>query len=184
MWKKYNNFYTQTIKSEVGFSQLCKNVNQIPCIKKVSLTCVCKTSNSIKNVLMTLSALQLIVNRKALVVTSKQSLALIKIRKGQPLGAKICLTGGTALQFFSYFTFNIMPKLDLLKLMPYQKENIDFKFFIKSSIIFAKLGPFFNFFQFLPPIQLVLSLGKNSDKKSIFFLRSLKLPVSFSSKKN
>jgi ribosomal protein L5 len=100
MWKKYNNFYTQTIKSEVGFTQLCKNVNQIPCIKKVSLTCVCKTPNNIKNVLMTLSALQLVVNRKAKVVTSKQSLAQIKIRKGQPLGAKICLTGGTALQFF------------------------------------------------------------------------------------
>jgi len=184
MWKKYNNFYTQTIKSEVGFTQLCKNVNQIPCIKKVSLTCVCETPNNIKNVLMTLSALQLVVNRKAKVVTSKQSLAQIKIRKGQPLGAKICLNGGTALQFFNYFIFNLMPNLDLLKLMPYQKENIDFNFFIKSSIIFSKLGPFFNFFQFLPPVQLVLSFGKNSNKKNIFFLRSLKLPVSFSTKDN
>ena len=117
-------------------------------------------------------------------VTSKQSLAQIKIRKGQPLGAKICLTGGTALQFFNYFILNLMPNLDLLKLMPYQKENRDFNFFIKSSIIFSKLAPFFNFFQFLPPVQLVLSLGKNSNKKNIFFLRSLKLPVSFSTKDN
>jgi ribosomal protein L5 len=184
MWKKYNRFYTQRIKSELGVTQLCKNVNQIPCIKKISLTCVCDTPNNIKNVLMTLSALQLIVNKKAAVVISKQSLALMKIRKGQPLGAKIFLTGDTALQFFNYFTFNLMPKLDLLKLIPYNNGNTDFKFFIKSSTIFTRLGSFFNFFQFLPPVQVVLSLGKNSKKKTIFFLRFLKLPVSFSSKEN
>lgn len=184
MWKKYNRFYTQIIKSEVGFTQLCKNVNQISCIKKISLSCVCKPPNNIKQVLMTLSALQFIVNKKAKVVTSKQSLALMKIRKGQPLGAKVFLTGGTALQFFNYFSLNIVPRVDLLKLMPYYDENIDFKFSIKASTIFTRLGTFFNFFQFLPPVQVVLSLRKCSNKKNIFFLRFLKLPVSFSSKNN
>jgi len=179
MWKNYNRFYTQIIKSEVGSVYLCKNVNQIPCIKKVSLTCVSSKWSNIKNVLMTLSALQLIVNRKAKLITSRVSIALMKIRKGQPLGAKVFVTGGTGLQFLNFLIFNLMPRLDLTQLIFYNKENKDFKLFIRSSSIFSVLQPFFNFFQFLPSIQVVFTLKRSSDFKKLFFWRFLKLPVSY-----
>ena len=179
MWKNYNRFYTQIIRSEVGSVYLCKNVNQIPCIKKVSLTCVSDNWSSIKNVLMTLSALQLIVNRKAKLITSKVSIALMKIRKGQPLGAKVFITSGASLQFLHFFIFNLMPRLDLTQLISYSKESKDFKLFLRSSSIFSVLQPFFNFFQFLPSIQIVFTLKRPSDAKKIFFWRFLKLPVSY-----
>ena len=62
MWKNYNRFYTQILKSEAGYVYLCKNVNQIPSVKKVSLTCVPVNPNNSKNIIMALSALQLILN--------------------------------------------------------------------------------------------------------------------------
>ena len=182
MWKNYNRFYTQIIKSEVGSIYLCKNVNQIPSVKKASLTCVSGNPNSTKSTFMTLSALQLIANKKAKLVTSRKSIVLTKVRKGQPLGAKVFLTGGLALQFLNFLTFNLMPQLDLTKLIRCGKENTDFKFFIKSPAVFNKLTPFFNFFQFLPPIQIVFTLKGSSDLENTFLWRLLKLPVSLSKK--
>ncbi len=178
MWKNYNRFYTQTLKSEAGYFYLCKNINQIPSVKKVSLTCVPGNPNNVKSVIMALSALQLILNKKAKLVTSRDSVVLTKVRKGQPLGAKTFLTNGVVWQFINFLTFNIMPRLDLTRLLHYNKKSLDFKFFIKSPAVFNRLIPFFKFFQFLPPIQVVFTLKKSSDIDKIFFWRLLKLPVS------
>ena len=130
---------------------------------------------------MTLSSLQLVSNRKTKIVTSKRSNSLMKIRKGQPLGAKTFLTGGRGLQFLSFFTLKLMPGLDLTSLLFYHSGNSDFKFFIKSSSIFSELG---HFFQFLPPIQVIFTLKRPSNAKQIFFWRFLKLPVSSFRKDN
>ena len=184
MWKSYNRFYTQTIRSEVGSVFLCKNVNEIPYVKKISLTSVSSSPNNIRNVLMTLSSLQLVSNRKTKIVTSKRSNSLMKIWKGQPLGAKTFLTGGRGLQFLSFFTLKLMPGLDLTSLLFYHSGNSDFKFFIKSSSIFSELRHFFQFFQFLPPIQVIFTLKQPSNAKQIFFWRFLKLPVSSFRKDN
>ena len=108
----------------------------------------------------------------------------MKIRKGQPLGAKTFLTGGRGLQFLSFFTLKLMPGLDLTSLLFYHSGNSDFKFFIKSSSIFSELRHFFQFFQFLPPIQVIFTLKQPSNAKQIFFLRFLKLPVSSFRKDN
>jgi ribosomal protein L5 len=103
----------------------------------------------------------------------------MKIRKGQPLGAKVFITSGACLQFLHFFIFNLMPRLDLTQLISYSKESKDFKLFLRSSSIFSVLQPFFNFFQFLPSIQVVFTLKRPSDVKKIFFWRFLKLPVSY-----
>jgi len=178
MWKSYNRFYTQTIRSEVGSIFLCKNVNEIPSVKKISLTCVSSSPNNVRNVLMTLSSLQLVGNRKTKIVTSKRSNALMKIRKGQPLGAKTLFTSGRGLQFLNFFTLKLMPGLDLTSLLFHNSGNNDFKFFIKSFSIFSELRHFFQYFQFLPAIQVLLTLKQPSNAKLIFFWRFLKLPVS------
>jgi len=179
MWKNYNRFYTQILKTEAGYFYLCKNVNQIPSVKKVSLTCVPTNLNNSKNIIMALSALQLIVNKKARLVTARDSVILTKVRKGQPLGAKIFLTSGVVWQFIHFLTFNLMPRLDLTKLLRCKKKSLDFKFFVKSPSVFNRLIPFFKFFQFLPPIQVVFTLKRSSNVEKIFFWRLLKLPVSF-----
>ena len=182
MWKSYNRFYTRVLKSELGSVYLCKNVNQIPCLKKVSLTCVSSNLSNNKSVLMTLSALQLLVNNKSKLVTSKRSQALLKIRKGQPLGGKNFLTGDKGLQFLNFFTFNVMPSLDLTRIISLHKSSKDFTFFVQSNSIFSKLRPFFVFFQFLPPIQIVFTLKNSSIIERTFFWRFLKLPVTYSKK--
>ena len=69
-----------------------------------------------------------------------------------------------------------MPGLDLTSLLFYHSGNNDFKFFIKSSSIFSELRHFFQFFQFLPPIQVIFTLKQPSNAKQIFFWRFLKLP--------
>ena len=180
MWKSYNRFYTQIIKSEAGSIYQCRNVNQIPSVKRVSISCVSNNPNSVKSTLMTLSALQLVFDKKAKIVTSRDSVVLTKVRKGQPLGAKVFLTKGSAWQFLNFLTFNLMPQLDLTKKIYFSKRNSDFKFIIKSSAVFNVLKPFFNFFQFLPSIQVVFGFKNPPINDKPFFWRLLKLPVASS----
>lgn len=177
MWKSYDRFYSQTLKSEASLLLLSKNVHEVPRVSKISVTCLPKAPYTMKGILMALSSLQLLVNKKAKLVTANKSIVLTKVRKGQPLGATISITRGAASQFLNFLTFIVMPQLDLTKLLPCSKKSVDFKLFIRTPTAFSRLTPFFNFFQFLPPIQVVCSLKKGPSKGHLFFLRLMKLPL-------
>jgi ribosomal protein L5 len=180
MLKNFNRFYTRNLKSEAGLLFFSKNINEIPTLRKISLNCISKNSSGIKGTLMALSALQLISNKNSLMVKSQKSTILTKVRKGQPIGSRAVLTTGVIWQFLYTLTNYVMPQLDMIQFLDHQKKDTDFKFFIKSPMAFFKLRSFFYPFQFLPPVQVVFSLKKTSSIKRLFFLRLLKLPVSYS----
>ena len=123
MWKNYNRYYTQILKSEVGSIYQSRNINQIPSVEKISLTCVSNNPNSTKSILMILSAIQLVINKKARIVTAQDSIIMTKVRKGQPLGGKNSLTNDSVWLFLNFLTFNIMPLLDLTKFMQLKKND-------------------------------------------------------------
>jgi ribosomal protein L5 len=182
MWKGFNRFYRRNLKSEAGLLFFSKNINQIPTLRKVGLNCVPHNFSGTKGTLLTLSALQLISNKKSLLVSSRKSTILTKVRKGQPIGSRLVFTSEALWQFFNSLTNFVIPQLDLIQLFRHQKKSSDFKFFIKSPMSFAKLGSFFYSFQFLPPIQVTFTFKKISNRNKFFFLRLLKLPVSLSEK--
>jgi len=177
MWKSYNRFYGQTIKSEFGLLFALKNASEVPSLKKVTITCLSKNPSKTKRILMALSCLQLFVKKKAQVVTAKKSTVATKVRQGQPLGAKVVLNHNTARQFLHFVTFFLMPRLDLTSLFFVQERNSDFKFFVKTATVFSRLRPFFTFYQFLPLIQVVLSVNNIPNKGQVFFWRLNKIPV-------
>ena len=177
MWKSYNRFYTQTLKSETSHLFLIHNINNIPVLNKISLSCLTKFPLSLKGILMVLSGLQLIFNKKAQLIKAKKGIIIKKIKKGYPLGGKLQVSGFKALNFLQFLTFVVLPKLDLTKFFIFQEKNFDFKFFIFNSSRFCRLNSFFNSFQFLPPIQIVFSFKNLPTKEKIFFLRLVKFPV-------
>jgi ribosomal protein L5 len=126
---------------------------------------------------MTLSSLQIFLSKKGRLLTAQKSSAAKKIRKGYHIGSSINLNGIFGKQFLHFLIFSVMPRLDLNTLLLYQKKNLDFKFFIKTSKIVDKLTPFFNFFEYLPPLQVVVFWRENSTERNFFFLRLLKFPV-------
>jgi len=182
MWKSYDRFYSQTLKSEAGFLFALKNVNKVPSVNKICITCLSKTPIKTKGVLMTSSGLQLLVNKKAQLVTAQKSIITTKVRKGQPLGSKITINKSISWQFLHFLTFVLMPQLDLTKLFSLKEKSSDFKFYISTPTVFSRLTPFFNFFQFLPPIQVVVLMKNFPTKGKIFFWRLLKLPLTSLSK--
>ena len=109
MWKNYNRYYTQILKSEVGSIYQSRNINQIPSVEKISLTCVSNNPNSTKSILMILSAIQLVINKKARIVTAQDSIIMTKVRKGQPLGGKNSLTNDSVWLFLNFLTFAFIP---------------------------------------------------------------------------
>jgi hypothetical protein len=126
---------------------------------------------------MTLSSLQLFLAKKGRVLTAQKSSIAKKIRKGYPIGSSINLNGVCGKQFLHFLIFSVMPRLDLNTLLLYQKKNFDFKFFLKTSKVVDKLTPFFIFFEYLPPLQVVVFWREHSIEKKFIFLRLLKFPV-------
>lgn len=182
MWKSYNRFYTQIIKSEAGFLFLSKNVYKVPYVKKASLACASKNPITVKSTLMTLSGLQLAVNRKTFITTAQKSRVVAKIRKGNPLGSKVSFFGDGVYQIAHMMSLKLLPQLELVNFLRCNDKSFDFIFFIKSPMIFYRLVPFFNYFQSLPPLQVVLSAkGLYCSKKALFW-RLFKLPINFSKK--
>lgn len=179
MWKSYDRFYSQTLKSEASLLLLSKNVHEVPRVSKISMTCLPNPPYTLKGILMALSSLQLLINKKAKLVTANKSVVVTKVRKGQPLGATVSVTRRAASQILNFLTFFVMPQLDLIKLFPCNKKSVDFKIFIKTPTAFSRLTPFFKFFQFLPPIQVVFSLKGSLTKGHLFFWRLMKLPLTF-----
>ena len=104
MWKSYDRFYSQTLKSEASLLLLSKNVHEIPRVSKISMTCLPNPPYTLKGILIALSSLQLLINKKAKLVTANKSIVVTKVRKGQPLGATVSVTrGGASKKFLNFF---------------------------------------------------------------------------------
>lgn len=179
MWKNYNLFYTQILKSDIGLCFMSKNVHQIPRVYKTSLVSTSRESLGIKKTLLSLSGIQLISNSRCHIVVSRKSIPHLKIRKGESLGAKLTLTSSYALQFLHFFIFNCLSLVDLIDLLSHNKKNLDFTFLFKSFIVFPRLTQHFNFFQKFSYLRVLFSC-KGDCKNLFFFLRFLKIPIKIS----
>lgn len=176
MWKNYNLFYTRILKSDLGLCFASENVHQIPKLQKTFLMSSSKESSTLKKTLLSLSGVQLTLNSKGFVVISQNSLPHLKIRKGQPLGAKITITGSSVLQFLYFFIFNVLNQLDLVDLLPHKRKNLDFTFLFQSFVEFPRLMQHFKFFRGLPSFRVFFS-SKGNCKNVLFFLRFFKIPL-------
>ena len=179
MWKNYNLFYNQVLKSDIGLCFMSENVHKIPKVYKTFLVSTSKESLGIKKTLLSLSGIQLISNSKSHIVVSRKSMPHLKIRKGESLGAKLTLTGSHALQFLHFFIFNTLSLIDLVDLLSHNKKNLDFTFFFKFFVVFPRLGQHFNFFRNFSYLRVLFSC-KGDCKNILLFLRFLKIPIKIS----
>ena len=86
----FKNYYNNVIKYDLINKFYYTNHKQIPQIINIILNFNCKNLN-VKNLVSSLVALELITMKKGIVLTSKKSNIVLKIRKGNPIGCKITL---------------------------------------------------------------------------------------------
>ena len=79
----FKNYYNNVIKYDLINKFYYTNHKQIPQIINIILNFNCKNLN-VKNLVSSLVALELITMKKGIVLTSKKSNIVLKIRKGNP----------------------------------------------------------------------------------------------------
>ena len=135
----FNYHSLKTIKSDFLIKFNYKNIFLSPQIDKLILNFGIKELN-FKNILPTLTSLELITNQKTILTCSKMSNISLKIRKGVPVGCKVTLRNLNMSLFLSKVILIIFPSIKLFEGIPFKKsieQYKSFSFCLDDALIFG-----------------------------------------------
>jgi large subunit ribosomal protein L5 len=176
----FKNYYNSVIKYDLINKFYYKNHKQIPKIINIILNFNCKSLN-VKNLVSSLGALELITIKKGIVLTSKKSNIVLKIRKGNPIGCKVTLKKIDMYIFFFRLISEILPHIKLFKgfhvknLVNYNSNSFIFK--IKKTLFIYELEKYYQFFKDLPHIEINIITNSLFFFELTFLLQSYKFPL-------
>jgi ribosomal protein L5 len=177
MWKRFDQVYSQNLKSEIGLVFLCKNVYDVPFVENAVVSCTSKAPLSWKGVLMAGSGIQLITNCRPLGELVTKPKGVDGVYPGEFFGSKVFISRRTVWQFMHFLTSLQMPLFDSTNLISLNKKGVSFSFSLNTPSVFTRLAPFLQHFPFLPGVHVQLSLKTPPQKNISFFWRFLKLPI-------
>lgn len=109
---RLKEIYNSQVKGQLKDKFNYKNVNQVPKLEKITVSCV--TKDCVQNGKMVdsiVSDLALITGQKPVVVRAKNSIATFKLREGQALGAKVTLRGRKMYEFLDRLINFSLPRV-------------------------------------------------------------------------
>lgn len=174
----FKNYYNNVIKYDLINKFYYHNHKQIPKIINIVLNFNFKSLN-VKNLVSSLVALELITMKKGIVLTSKKSNIVLKIRKGNPTGCKITLKKNYVHIFFFRLISEIFPNIKLFKGF-YVKNLVNsnsFIFKIKKTLFIYELEKYYQFFKDLPFIEINIITNSVYFFELTFLLQSYKFPI-------
>lgn len=169
----YNNIVTYSLLNKFNY----KKNKTIPKLKKMILTFNCKDSD-LKKLASSLLALELISTKRGRLTTAKKSNALLKIRKGNPVGCKVILQKKLMYNFLNKLLIEIMPKMKNLKdfvIETNEKEQNTFSYTLKNNIIFFEFESNYYLFNNLPYLQITFITNAKTKNELLFLTNSIKL---------
>lgn len=176
MWKNYNRFYKNVLKSEMALFVTSKNIHETFELNKVSVTANESHHTSTKKALLHLGYLNLITGNKGKIIKLKDSNYNINVRKGSALGSTIILRKDFCFQFLIFCLYNVLSQHDTARpIQKVQSNNISFS--IQSARFFNRVLPCIKFFREIKKIR-VLFFFNSFCKQNVFLLRFLKFPIS------
>jgi large subunit ribosomal protein L5 len=109
LYKEYKERVVPALRERLGY----KNLYQVPRIEKVVInTCIPAHSSDAKQGLEDAKAeLALITGQKAAETRSKKSISNFKLRKNQPIGAKVTLRGAHMYEFLQRLIKMSLPRI-------------------------------------------------------------------------
>lgn len=108
LYKEYKERVIPALKEQQGYA----NIHQVPRIEKVVVNCCIASSADVKQALEDAKAeLSLITGQKPAETRSKKSIANFKLRKEQPIGAKVTLRGNHMYEFLERLIRTALPRI-------------------------------------------------------------------------
>nr|QDA21757.1 ribosomal protein L5 [Proschkinia sp. SZCZR1824] len=175
--KTFKSFYLKTIRFDIINKFPVKNTKNVSKIKKVILNFDSKPNN-IKDLAISLLALEFVTQQKSRpVVTNKSNLDL-KIRKGNPVGCKVTLRKNNLLSFMYEMLVNVFPQLknfEGLQVLSKRSENT-FTYIIQDMFNFKELENNYYLFRSLSNVRVTIVAKAVNQNQLFFILKSFKLP--------
>jgi large subunit ribosomal protein L5 len=141
-----------------------KNIREILNLKKIVLHFSIKdTFKNPKKIISAYLVLSLLSQNKSFLVSSKKSIMILKIRKGMVISSKVTLRKHNMFNFLNMF--NLINFFKLNNSWGSNKKSLDIKTIslrISELYAFPKLEKFFDFFDELPFLSVVIVSNSNN----------------------
>ncbi len=109
---RLKDVYTKEVRKALQDKFKYKNVNMVPKIEKVVVTCCNRETVANAKVVDAISAdLAAITGQKPVVARAKKSIASFKLREGQPIGASVTLRGERMFEFLDRLISFALPRV-------------------------------------------------------------------------
>ena len=169
-------YYENIVKYDLLNKFQYKNIQQLPKLKKITLSLRCKTSD-FKQLFSSLIALELITSQKSIINKSKVSNVSFKIRKGNPVGCKLTLRKKNMYNFFTKILLQLLPHSKLINKLSNKnvKNSISFEF--NKILFFPELENQYQFFNKLLNLHVVIVTSSKSYDELKFLLNSFKFVI-------
>ncbi len=140
---RLKELYNSKVKGELQSKFTYKNINQVPKLEKIVVSCV--TKDVVQNAKIAesiASDLADITGQKAVIVRAKNSIATFKLREGQALGASVTLRGKTMYEFLDRLINFSLPRVkDFRGLKPTGFDGRgNYTMGMKEQIIFPEVN--------------------------------------------
>jgi large subunit ribosomal protein L5 len=104
------------LKKDYVYKLQVTNILSIPKLNKVILNiCMNDAINDSKQILLSITALELITNQKPIIYRSKKSIAAFKLKKNTIIGSNLILRKRNMHDFLNLFIYFVLPKLVTFK---------------------------------------------------------------------
>lgn len=136
---KYETEIKKALSEKYGY----KNVNMIPKLEKVVISCVNRDAVSNAKVVDSIASdLAAITGQKPVVARAKKSIASFKVREGMPLGASVTLRGERMFEFLDRMISISLPRVrDFRGISPKGFDGRgNFNMGLKEQIIFPEIN--------------------------------------------
>jgi large subunit ribosomal protein L5 len=168
------HFCKKTLKYELLNKFNYKSTKKLPKIKKIILNFGCKTTD-IKSLATSLLALKLITCQKGKLTTTKYSNAVLKLRKGNPVGCKVELRNQKMHNFIEKLLIEIFPKLKNFNGIKFnsksKKTSLSYK--LNDNFVFKTIEKHYYLFNNLPKLDITILSNNKETNELKFILKSL-----------
>nr|YP_010377303.1 ribosomal protein L5 [Odontella aurita]QYB22952.1 ribosomal protein L5 [Odontella aurita] len=180
--KNFNYYYQTIVKQDLINKFNYTQIKKIPKIEKIVLSINSK-NNELKQILISLVALELITSQKAIPTATKKFKIVLTTQKGSVTGCKIILKKKIKYNFFHRLISEIFPKLKQPNSLQFNKnKNKNAKMITFSSLKtlnFPELEANYHYFTNLSNLNITIITSANNLNELLFLFKSIKIPFNY-----
>ena len=179
---RYPTCYNKHIKKELSLILNCKNVMEVPFLKKLILHIGFKDIATEKRKLVTaFLGLEIISGQKPVITKSRKAVSVLKIQKDMVIGCKVTLRKNIMYQFLDKLITITLPRMnEFPTLQKHQKMNLkkNYTFKLDDLLIFHELEVEYDKFYKLNNLNLTFETSSKTEIGTRLVLRSFLFPLS------